>query len=470
MMAGRYTPSLMRTILLICVPLLLTSCSRPTPQSSERQRVRVLITGAYRDQIKELMASGVRNFSVAFEDVEWVDMPGYAGRDAVFAPSLAARFADSEPDADIYFIDLYRVGSFRPSWLAPFDDVKGFRPAFLAAARFNDEVYAIPWSAKGNFLFYRKDLVPEPPKTWDAMRKACEALSEKGLPRGIRYCMLVNWSSIENDLYPALWSLGEPQRPRLDSDSVVNFVERIGQWFGEELASGFSMLPAAKQLESMGRIHPRFARGEAVFMINWNNRYRFMSDEQQKAGRTLPSVGIAPIPAAKEGGTRSSNIGTWGWIVPRLSASASAGAKTRHGQAKALVQELSSSEAVAWFVQRHGILPARDGIALPADMEPVLDRSIIDAMSGKPGDFVFRDRGSDALEHGFVRDALKDALLCAGAVTQPSLVNVGGDCVRYFDECDRSMGPDANCLNVAIKRRLKAAERAVVDSRLEAAP
>ena len=52
-------------------------------------------------------------FSLGTEDIDWVDLPVYSGRDAVFAPSMAARLPTSEPDADVYFIDLYRLGTFR---------------------------------------------------------------------------------------------------------------------------------------------------------------------------------------------------------------------------------------------------------------------------------------------------------------------------------------------------------------------
>ena len=441
-------------------------CKTHAPPRPVRERLRILIPGSYKAHIKALLESGAREFSFGFDDIDWVDMPGYAGRDAVFPPSLAARFADSEPDADVLFIDLYRIGSYRPAWLTPFDSgpfatvTDDFRPAFLEGAKLADgKVYAIPWSAKGNFLFYRKDLVAEPPRTWEALQELCEQLPERGLPKTIRYCLLVNWQSVENDLYPVLWSLGGTSQIRLNTPEVAGFIGDLGAMMGGVINQSFVAMPRLELMDQLGSIHQRFANGEAVFMVSWNNRYRFMSDDLASKGRALPPIGMAPIPAG--GAVTYSNIGTWGWIVPHQPKGAPEQSRRRHELAMRFVAEVSSQKAVEFLTEHTGLIPARRDVAVPKELGGVLSAEISQALegTGTPGRFRFHDRGSDEFIHGYVRDAIRDVLLCQQEVTKPFRSGLVGDCARYFDQCVAANDEETDCLAKAIRQRLDVAQR-----------
>ncbi len=456
-------PRLLILILLLLPLLLGTSCKQKTRTPADRERLRVLIPPFYKGQIQQLMDSNVRAFSSRFEDVEWVDMPSYSGRDEVFAASLAARFSDSDPDADVFFIDLFRIGSFRPGWLTRFDIRDAFRPAFLKAAQLGDDaVYAVPWSAKGNFLFYRKDLIARPPRTFAELKQACAAIPFKRL-HGVRYCLLLDWDSIHNDLYPALWSLSGDGPIDLRSDAAVGFFEELATMLGEPVHTGVTVLPSASQIAEVGRkTHKRFAKGEAVFMINWNNRFGYM---QSEVGARLPPIGIAPIPTVADGGTPFSNIGSWGWIVPRASDGASEAALARHRLALKFVEEVSSAEAVRYFVGNAGVVPARKDVAMTAGLRGVLSAPIVAALEGDSTGLRFRDRGSDSFVHTFVRDAIRDIFMCRTAATKPLPTEMLGDCARYLEECSQHESDSTECFSVAVRRRLEAAQRDIEAAR-----
>ena len=448
----------------LSVLLVAPGCKDVRPPRPVRDKVRILIPRSYKEHIDALLASGVRTFSVQPEDIEWVDMPYYRGRDSVFAPSLAARFADSDPDADVLFIDLYRIGSFRPAWLTPFDSgafatvETDFRAAFLEGAKLADgKVYAIPWSAKGNFLFYRKDLVKRPPRTWQELQETCQGLPARGISRSMRYCMLVNWPDLQNDLYPVLWGLSENAPMKLAGDSVVSFLESLSGMLGQPINQGFLLMPSTKQMPLVGtKIRERFANGEAAFMINWNNRYRLMQKELAKVGRQLPPIGIAPIPSV--GPVAYSNIGTWGWIVPREPEAASEVVRRRHRLAMTFVEEVSSREAVAFLSRRSGLIPARTDVPIPQELEQVISPAIVQTLAGKgDGTFQFRDRGSDEFIHGFVRDAVRDVLACRNEAIRPS--GPVGECAQAFEHCAQADEARSDCFTVAVRSRLEVAER-----------
>ena len=451
----------------VVVLLVLPGCPSSPPSQPSRERLRVVMPASYRLKVEALLSSGVMEFSLGTEDIDWVDLPVYSGRDAVFAPSMAARLPTSEPDADVYFIDLYRLGTFRAEWLSPFSGgifhelETTYRPDFLSAARLDgNRVYAIPWSAKGNFLFYRRDLVEKPPSNWDEVRSSCAKLVAKGLPRQLRYCLLVHWDTIQNDLYPMLWGLTEQGDINISAPVVRTFLETMAGSLGEELSGGFLMMPRAEDMPEVGtKIYRRFAGGEAVYAITWNNRLGFMQEALQKVGGTLPPLGIAPIPAPRVGDTQYSNSGPWGWIVPSIAQESTAVGQKRHDLAMKFVAEVTSQPAVEWLVNTYGIIPARKDVALSDEMKEVLSPPIQAALDGEPTSMRFRDRGSDSFIHGFIRDAVRDVLMCRTAAIKPLPSGLLGDCARHFEECSASADLSVDCLTEAIRRRLMAAQR-----------
>jgi ABC-type glycerol-3-phosphate transport system substrate-binding protein len=52
----------------------------------------------------------------------------------------------------------------------------------LATATYNDKLWAAPFNSNTQLLWYRSDLVPTPPKTWDEMLKMAEELAKQGKP------------------------------------------------------------------------------------------------------------------------------------------------------------------------------------------------------------------------------------------------------------------------------------------------
>jgi len=52
----------------------------------------------------------------------------------------------------------------------------------LATATYNDKLWAAPFNSNTQLLWYRSDLVPTPPKTWDEMLTMAEDLAKQGKP------------------------------------------------------------------------------------------------------------------------------------------------------------------------------------------------------------------------------------------------------------------------------------------------
>jgi len=120
-----------------------------------------------------------------------VAFPRYQGADDIFILALSTQTKHSTPAVHLFFVDLYWFQTFSASWLSPFEGPEWAPTNFkhdlieacqLTGADGQKKVYAIPFSAKGNLLFYRKDILDlfglSPPETWDALRYAVMGLAQ----------------------------------------------------------------------------------------------------------------------------------------------------------------------------------------------------------------------------------------------------------------------------------------------------
>ena len=217
---------------------------------------------------------------------------------------MAVELAAGNSDLDILTLDLVWTGEFaRNEWLADLDDIRGqiqkaSLPGPLQSAMWKGKLWAAPSTTDAAFLYYRKDLVPTPPTTW-------EELEEVGLRVGR-----------EHGIFPFVGQ-GAPYE-----GMVVNYLEYLWGAGGDLFSSDgtkvrFGNDPAAlKALEFMraarqsGFYAPgfntmkeedaraAFQSGRAVFLRNWPYAYALMKGENgRNASPVADKFGIAPLPA-----------------------------------------------------------------------------------------------------------------------------------------------------------------------------
>jgi trehalose/maltose transport system substrate-binding protein len=118
---------------------------------------------------------------------------------------LARRLAAHDRSLDIMELDLIWTAEFaQAGWILPYPlDLarqveQGTLRVPLETGIYKGRLYAAPLGAHTQLLWYRKDLVPNPPKTWDEMIQMAEGLAGRGLPhyievQGARYEGLTVW-------------------------------------------------------------------------------------------------------------------------------------------------------------------------------------------------------------------------------------------------------------------------------------
>ncbi|MEU9834141.1 ABC transporter substrate-binding protein [Streptosporangium sp. NPDC048047] len=200
---------------------------------------------------------------------------------------------------DIVLIDAVWTAEFAANrWVdeLPADefDVSGFLPPAVDTGKYRDKLYAMPMYTGTGLLYYRKDLVSEPPKTWAEMKTICDRVlpKQKGMScYGGQFDkyegLTVNFSEAVNSAGGEF--LDASGKPSLDSEGA-----RAGAAF---IADGFKsgMIPkeAITYKEEEGR--NAFQEGKLLFYRNWAYMYE-LSGKTDGSSKVAGKFDVAPLP------------------------------------------------------------------------------------------------------------------------------------------------------------------------------
>ncbi|MFH1665251.1 MAG: extracellular solute-binding protein [Candidatus Omnitrophota bacterium] len=107
-------------------------------------------------------------------------------------------------------------------------------PGILRSTQIGDKVYGIPFDISEHILYYRTDMIPVPPGTWDELLAMVKDLKSRG--KG----MVIDWGSLDWIGYsPFLWQAGgdyyseDLSRPTLDTPAAAEALAFLGQLYKE---------------------------------------------------------------------------------------------------------------------------------------------------------------------------------------------------------------------------------------------
>jgi len=205
-------------------------------------------------------------------------------------------------DPDILQLDAIWTPEFAAAgWILPLDrfgpDTASFFPATVQANRWDGRLYALPWFVDVGMLYWRTDLAPAPPATFEELGATVARARREGAARaGLVY---------QGARYEGL---------------VTVFLEYLGGFGGTILDRGRVRVaepPGVRALTLMrqqirdGTVPPsvltwheeeaRFAfqNGNAVFMRNWPYAYALLQDSG--SSRVAGRFAVAPMPAGPGG-------------------------------------------------------------------------------------------------------------------------------------------------------------------------
>jgi multiple sugar transport system substrate-binding protein len=184
----------------------------------------------------------------------------------------------------------------------------------LASARYQDRLYAAPKNTNVQLLWYRTDLVEEPPETWDELIEAAQRLREQGQP----YQIITMGAQYEGlvVLYNTLTASAGGQILNPDGteavfdDGAVRALEILHRF----ATAGVTSPSFTNALEDDARLE--FESGDAAFQLNWPFVYPAM---QEGAPELAENVGWARYPAVDPGTPSQVTIGGYNLAVSAYS-------------------------------------------------------------------------------------------------------------------------------------------------------
>jgi multiple sugar transport system substrate-binding protein len=208
------------------------------------------------------------------------------------------------PDPDVLQLDVIWTAEFAGAgWILPLDtfapDVDDFVPAALAASRWRDTLYAVPWFIDLGLLYWRTDLLPAPPRSLSELRDAARRFRETGTTR---FGLVWQGARYEGLITVFLEHLGAFGGGILDARGRVIVDEpaaiRALTFMCDSIRrDGFVPSSVLTWQEEQTRF--AFQNGDAAFMRNWPYAWTLLQDGSQS--QVANRIAVAPFPAGDEG-------------------------------------------------------------------------------------------------------------------------------------------------------------------------
>jgi multiple sugar transport system substrate-binding protein len=264
---------------------------------------------------------------------------------------LTARAADP----DVLQLDVVWTPEFAAAgWVLPLDrfqpPVGDYFPAAIAANRWNERLYALPWFVDVGMLYWRTDLMPAAPADFEALTRAAVEARTRGVPDGFVW-QGARYEGLVTVFLEHLGGFGgrvldEAGAVAVDSEPAVRALT-----FMRDAVWTTGIVPAAVLTWQEEQVRFAFQNGRAALMRNWPYAHRLLQDEQ--ASRVAGRVGVAPMPAAP-GGSPTAALGGSHLAINAYSDQPDA--------AYALVEFLTAPEQMLERARVAGQFPARPAL------------------------------------------------------------------------------------------------------------
>ncbi|MGN9766561.1 ABC transporter substrate-binding protein [Micromonospora sp. SD12] len=174
----------------------------------------------------------------------------------------------------------------------------------LETARYEDKLYGAPKNTNVQLLWYRKDLVPQPPKTWDQMISTAQELKQQGKPyqvltMGAQYeGLVVLYNTLAESAGGKI--LSEDGKQAVMDEGTVRALEQLQRF----ATSGVTSPSFSNATEDPVRLE--FQSGDGAFQVNWPFVYPAMQEANPELAK---QVGWARVPGVDENTPSKVTIG-----------------------------------------------------------------------------------------------------------------------------------------------------------------
>ncbi|GAA5183523.1 ABC transporter substrate-binding protein [Rugosimonospora acidiphila] len=235
---------------------------------------------------------------------------------------LVQHFQAKDPHYDVVDVDVVWTAEFAAKgWLQPLTgdfalDTSKLLPATVKTGTYNGVLYAAPQSSDGGLLYYRKDLVPNPPKTWDEMLQDCSIAKSHNM--GCYAGQYAKYEGLTVNTAEAINTAGgeivksDGRTPDVDTPAAAKGLTMLVDAY----KNGDIPQQAITYQEEQGR--QAFEAGQLLFMRNWPYVYSLATTDASSKVKT--SMAIAPLPGLTATTPGASSLGGHNAAISKYSA------------------------------------------------------------------------------------------------------------------------------------------------------
>jgi len=224
---------------------------------------------------------------------------------------LVQHFQAQDPSYDVVSVDVVWTAEFAAKgWLQALTDKLKFDTAgmlepTIKAATYNNTLYAAPNTSDAGLLYYRTDLVPTPPATWDEMIADCPIAQQNGMG-----CYAGQFFQYEGLTVNAAEAIntggGEIVGPDGKTATVDSAESAKGlSLLADNYANGNIPKEAITFKEEESRL--AFESGKLLFLRNWPYVYKLASTDSTSV--VQGKFGVAPLPGLTADKPGASSLG-----------------------------------------------------------------------------------------------------------------------------------------------------------------
>jgi multiple sugar transport system substrate-binding protein len=258
-------------------------------------------------------------------------------------------FLAGDPFELIYMDVIWTAKFAEKGWILPLDQWfpperwEEFLPGDIEAGLYKGHIYRVPVRSDVGVLYYRKDLVPVPPKTWQKFEKFCKEYSHPPERYGIVF-QGMQYEGLTCNYLEYLWGAGgsvldRQGRACLDTSENIFALGMIKRMIEE----GWTPRSVVTYQEQQSLEF--FQRGDTLFMRNWPYAWKILQESPLRG-----KVGIGPL-IHRSGEKSAGTLGGWGLAIAR---------ETKNPEeAWKFIEFATSVEAQKILHIKRGAVPAR---------------------------------------------------------------------------------------------------------------
>lgn len=337
----KFWKSALGSLLFVAMVILLAACSNSEDSTGKKEEsndtsndeaTTEVDAASDEEEVTLVYARGVdttganKKLVAAFEEshpninVEFREMPADTGAQH---DQYVTTFSAQSSEIDVFDADVIWPAEFaQADYALKLDrfiekdgiDMDAYFDGTVASGKFNGKQWAMPKFTDAGVLYYRTDIVEDPPETWDELIEQASALKGEG---GTEFGYLMQAAQYEGLITNGIEFIASYGGKIIDENNnvVANSPETVKAINKMQKIAGSDFVPDNILNFMEVETETAFIKGKSVFARNWP--YMQASAADKERSEVVGNVAITTLPAGDAGS--ASTLGGWMTMINRYS-------------------------------------------------------------------------------------------------------------------------------------------------------